>query len=76
VISVAWQPPPTSYLKCNVNVVFFNLQHKIGGFGMCLRDEKGVLVGEILLCRCMRERLLLCYNYKVFDRMHQPTLDV
>ena len=47
VISVAWQPPPTSYLKCNVNVVFLNLQQKIG-FGMCLRDEKGVLVGKIL----------------------------
>ncbi|CAN0886231.1 Putative ribonuclease H protein At1g65750 [Linum grandiflorum] len=35
-----WHPPPTGYLKCNVDVATFATHHKTG-WGMAIRDDLG-----------------------------------
>ncbi|XVE81425.1 hypothetical protein DITRI_Ditri15bG0062200 [Diplodiscus trichospermus] len=41
--SAAWQKPPISYLKCNVDVATFREQREVG-YGMILRNDRGEFV--------------------------------
>ncbi|XP_073315713.1 uncharacterized protein [Primulina huaijiensis] len=41
---VHWKlPPPPMYVKCNVDATFFK-DHRVVGFGMFIRDDKGQFV--------------------------------
>jgi hypothetical protein len=37
-----WQPPPLTYLKCNIDATIF-MSENIVAMGGCLRDEVGVI---------------------------------
>jgi ribonuclease HI len=45
-----WQPPPLSYVKCNVDASFFN-NDGATGWGWCVRDHRGrfLLAGTNLI---------------------------
>ena len=37
---LSWLPPPSTYLKCNIDAAVFTLENKVS-MGACLRDELG-----------------------------------
>lgn len=38
--NVTWNPPQQGFIKCNLDVAFFE-DTKTFGLGMCLRDSEG-----------------------------------
>ncbi|GAU39993.1 hypothetical protein TSUD_211140 [Trifolium subterraneum] len=40
---IRWMPPPTGYLKCNLDAALFTISNQVG-MGASIRDEKGQFV--------------------------------